>query len=122
MWPSLFEAMTIPEHLVILVVEDRQDDVILIRRALAQAKVPNPVHVVGDGEEAQAYLLGTGQYSDRSRFPLPDLVLLDLKLPKMDGFELLRWIRSQQDLKALRIVVLTSSQATYDINRAYEMG
>ena len=115
-------SMTLPDHLVILVVEDREDDIILIKRALAEANVPNPVHVVHDGEEAQDYLLGTGQYRDRSRFPLPDLILLDLKMPRLDGFELLRWIRSQPPLKALRVVVLTSSEDIYDINRAYELG
>jgi len=114
--------MSLPSHLVILVVEDRKDDIILIQRALAQASVPNPVHVVGNGEEAQAYLLGTGQFSDRSEFPLPDLILLDLKMPKMDGFELLRWIRSQPELKTLRVVVLTSSEDIYDINKAYQLG
>lgn len=112
----------LPEHLVILIVEDRKDDVVLIRRALTEAAVPNPVYVVGDGEEAQAYLMGIGQYFDRSQFPLPDLILLDLKMPKIDGFELLRWIRAQPGLKTLRVVVLTSSEDVYDIHRAYELG
>jgi len=116
------EPHSLPEHLVILVVEDGEDDLILIRRALVQAQVPNPVLVVEDGEEAQAYLDGYGQYRNRSKFPLPDLVLLDLKMPKMDGFELLLWIRTQPNLKALRVVVLTSSEDIHDINRAYQMG
>ena len=112
----------LPDHLIILIVEDRKDDVILIRRAFLQAKVANPVHIVSDGEEAMSYLEGVGQYRDRAQFPLPDLVLLDLKMPKVDGFELLRWIRSQPNLKALRVVVLTSSEDIYDINKAYELG
>ena len=114
--------MTLPEDAVILLVEDRSDDVVLIRRALAEAKIRNPLHVVGDGEKAMAYLEGAGQYCDRERFPMPDLVLLDLKLPKIDGFELLRWIRQQPGIKMLRVVVLTSSEDIFDINKAYQLG
>jgi CheY-like chemotaxis protein len=114
--------MPLPEQMVILLVEDRDDDIILIRRAFHQAAVKLPLFVVGNGEEAQAYLEGTGKFRERDEYPLPDLVLLDLNMPRMDGFELLRWIRAQPAFKALRIVVLTSSEAIYDVNRAYELG
>jgi CheY-like chemotaxis protein len=114
--------MRLPDNVVILLVEDRADDVLLIRSSLKRARVPNAVYAVGDGEEAMAYLDGVGQYADRSLFPLPHLILLDLKMPKMDGFELLWWIRRQPNLKTMRVVVLTSSQDVFDINRAYELG
>src|SRR5437762_160452 len=104
-----------PEEKMILLVEDRQDDVVLIQRAFVQANVQNPIQVVRDGEEAMAYLAGAGEYSDRTKYPMPDLVLLDLKLPKIDGFELLKWIRKQPGLCALRVVVLTSSEDIFDI-------
>ena len=114
--------MPLPEQLVILVVEDREDDVLLIKRAFQQAGIKNPVCFLRDGEDAKAYLEGKGKYCQRDEYPLPDLILLDLKMPKVDGFELLEWIRAQPTLRGLRIVVLTSSEEIYDVNKAYEMG
>ena len=111
-----------PERSVILLVEDREDDIVLVRRAFAAANLNLPLHVVRDGEEAIAYLLGVEKYRHRDEFPLPDLVLLDLKLPRMDGYEVLRWIRSQPAFMALRVIVLTSSEDVYDVNKAYELG
>src|SRR6267142_1330019 len=75
------------EHAVILVAEDREDDRLLIRRAFSKAGVVNPMHFVHDGEEAVAYLKGEGKYSRRDEFPIPTLLLLDLKMPKWDGFD-----------------------------------
>jgi len=89
---------------------------------ISSSAVKNPIFFVGDGEEAQAYLEGTGKYHRRDEFPLPNLVLLDLKLPGMDGFELLEWIRNHPAFKALRVVVLTSSSNISDIKKAYELG
>jgi CheY-like chemotaxis protein len=114
--------MPLPESSVILLVEDRDDDIALVRRAFVQAGLKNPIFVVGDGEEAQAYLEGMGRYRGRDEFPLPDLILLDLKMPGTDGFQLLEWIREHEAFKALRIVVLTASQDTCEINKAYELG
>src|SRR5438445_5134266 len=91
---------------LILLVEDRQDDVMLILRSFDKAGMTNPIHVVRDGEEAIAYLSGSGKYSNRDDHPLPELVLLDLKMPKLDGFEVLRWIRTHPQLSGLRVVVL----------------
>src|SRR6266478_2355554 len=82
------------EHSPILLAEDREDDILLIRKAFAAAHVPNPLHVVRDGEEAIAYLSGEGSYAIRSEFPLPDLFLLDLKMPRLDGFEVLERLPS----------------------------
>jgi len=107
---------------VILLVEDRPDDVFLILRSFDLAGIRNPIQVVKDGEEAVGYLSGASKYSDRRAYPLPELVLLDLKLPKMDGFEVLRWIRANPDVPGLRVVVLTSSEAIQDINAAYALG
>jgi len=114
--------MILPEQAVILLVEDRDDDVYLVRRALSQAGVRNPFFVVPNGEEALAYIDGLGKYSNRDEFPLPDIMLLDLKMPRMDGYEVLRVVRSRAEFKALRIIVLTSSEDLQDVNKAYELG
>jgi CheY-like chemotaxis protein len=105
-----------------LLVEDSEDDVLFIRRAFVKANVHDALQVVRNGEDALAYLKGEGRYSNRSEYPLPDLVLLDLKLPGKDGFEVLRCIRCQPGLSALRVVVLTSSDDIRDVNRAYQLG
>ena len=111
-----------PDSAVILLAEDREDDIFIIRKAFSAAGVFNPLQVVRDGEEALAYLKGTGRYYNRDEFPLPDLLLLDLKMPRMDGFEVLRWIRHEPGMSALRIIVLTSSQDIRDVNEAYRLG
>src|ERR1051325_11431606 len=94
-----------PDNSVILLAEDREDDVLLIRRAFKKAHLLNPLHVVHDGEEAIAYLKGEGQYANRAEYPLPALLLLDLKMPRRDGFDVLTWIRQEPGLSALRVVV-----------------
>ncbi len=106
----------------ILLVEDNPDDVLLIKRAFAKARIINPLQVVTDGEEALFYLAGEPPYEDRSVYPLPIFVLLDLKLPKRSGLEVLSWLRAQTLLKRLPVVVLTSSRETPDINKAYDLG
>ena len=113
--------MTLSEP-TILVVEDNSTDVMLIRRAIDKAKLANPVHVVGDGDAAVEYLSGEGTYRDRETFPLPILMLLDLKLPKRSGLEVLEWLRMQETLKRIPVVVLTSSQQDRDVNAAYDIG
>jgi len=110
------------EHAVILLAEDEEDYVLLIRRAFAQAKIPNPMHVVWNGQEAIAYLKGEGKYANREEYPLPDLFLLDLKMPRVNGFEVLKWVRSQPGLAPLRVLVLTSSEEIRDVNEAYKLG
>jgi CheY-like chemotaxis protein len=107
---------------VVLLVEDNEEDAILLRRAFLKARVLNSLLVVRDGEEAISYLEGTGRYSNRLEFPLPRVLLLDLNLPGIDGFEVLRWVRSQHALRNLRVVVLTSSDHISDVNKAYQLG
>lgn len=106
----------------ILVVEDNPDDVLLIERAFDKAKLANPLSFVDNGEKAIHYLSGAGQYADRSKFPVPTMVLLDLKLPRKSGFEVLQWIRADSALKVMPVVVLTSSTQGVDVQRAYELG
>ena len=111
-----------PASHTILLVEDDPNDVLLIQRASRKARLAYPIQIVEDGEEAVAYLAGRGEYADRERFPLPALVLLDLKLPRKSGHEVLSWLREQPGLKRLPVVVLTSSQEPSDVNRAYDLG
>jgi len=106
----------------ILVVEDSEDYVFLLRHTFRKVGVLNPVQVVNCAEDAIAYLSGAGPYSDWKQFPLPSIVLLDLKLPGMDGLGLLEWIRQQPGLKALRVAMLTSSDRGEELNAAYEAG
>src|SRR4051794_4798880 len=106
----------------ILLAEDNPDDVALIERAFIKAKLQTPLQVVPDGDAAVAYLSGAGPYSDRAQFPLPTLLLLDLKLPRRSGFDVLSWVRDHPALRRLPVVVLTSSREGVDINRAYELG
>jgi CheY-like chemotaxis protein len=111
-----------PDQAVILIAEDSDDDIVLIRRSLNRAHVFNPLQVVGNGEDVIAYLSGEGKFANRDEFPLPSLLLLDLKMPRMDGFQVLQWIRRQTSLKALRVIVLTSSADIRDVNLAYQLG
>ncbi len=110
------------EDALILLVEDRQDDIWLMTRSLQRAGVPNPIQIVRTGEDAIAYFKGEGRFANRAEFPLPELVLLDLKLPGTDGFEVLRWLRMQPALSGLPVVVVTSSQCIRDVSTAYSMG
>ena len=111
-----------PDRELILIAEDQDDDVILIRRSLDKAGISNPTHFVRNGEDAIAYLQGEGKFASREEYPLPALLLLDLKMPRINGFEVLRWIHQQPELKALRVIVLTGSEDIRDINLAYECG
>jgi CheY-like chemotaxis protein len=106
----------------ILLVEDDPTDVLLLRRAFERVEVKNPLEVVEDGDEAVAYLSGLGAYADRARHPLPSLVLLDIRLPRRSGLEVLRWMRQQPELRRLAAVMLTSSAEPADIARAYDAG
>ena len=110
------------EHEIILLVEDNPTDVLLIQRAFRKANLSVPLQVVGDGEVAVQYLSGQEPYGDRSCYPLPLLILLDLKLPRKSGTEVLAWLQQQPVLKRLPVVVLTSSKEYADINNVYDLG
>ena len=110
------------DRAVILLVEDQQNDVLLIKKAFERGQILNPLFVVNSGEEAMAYLAGDGKYRNRAEYPLPDLLLLDIKMPGLDGFDVLRWVRAQSGFSSLLIVMLTSSDRVYDVNQAYKLG
>jgi CheY-like chemotaxis protein len=106
----------------ILLVEDNEADVFLMKRALKSAEITNPLQIVTDGQRALDYLSGAGEFSDRQKFPLPFIVFLDLKLPYIHGFEVLAWMRLHPELNRLVVVVLTSSPEEKDHERAYSLG
>ena len=106
----------------ILLAEDDPNDVLLMRHVFNKLNLASLLQVVNDGEQAVDYLQGKGAYENRDRYPLPALLLLDLKMPRKSGFEVIEWIRQQPALKRLPIIVLTSSRETNDINRAYDLG
>src|SRR5204863_7172656 len=102
--------------------DDSEEDILLIRKAFEKALILNPIYAVKSGEEAISYLQGKGAYSNRDEYPLPDLLLLDLKMPGVDGFQVLRWIRQDPGLRLLRVLVFTSSDQLRDVNQAYQLG
>ena len=106
----------------ILLVEDDDNDIFFFRRAMKLAGWSSPVQVVQDGKQALEYLDGQGQFSCRDEFPLPSLVLLDIKLPYLSGLEILKWIREHATLKQLTVIMLTSSKEESDIERACVLG
>jgi two-component system response regulator len=112
--------MTKPAH--ILLVEDNRMDVELTLDAFNEAKLQNTIQVASDGQEALDYLFGRGKFADRQTYPKPNLVLLDLKLPGIDGFEVLRQIKSTPILKRLPVVILTSSKEEGDRALSYDRG
>lgn len=107
--------------LSVLLAEDNEDDLFLSKRVLAKAGV-SPVFHVADGKEAIDYLSGQGEYTDRSRHPLPAVMLLDLKMPGLSGHEVLEWLRAQPALRGLKVFVLTSSGETRDRERVEKAG
>ena len=106
----------------ILLVEDNEDDAFLMKRALKEAGVVNPLVHVEDGKEAIDYLQGEGKFADRDAYPIPAVVFLDLKLPLKTGHEVLAWIRKQEELKSVVVVVMTSSNEPSDLSKSYELG
>ena len=106
----------------ILLAEDDDNDVFFMRRALQKAGIEFPLQVIHDGQQAIDYLKGEGKFSDREQHPLPSIMLLDLKMPFLDGFEVLSWIGSQPSMKGIPVVVLTSSAEERDRRKAAELG
>jgi CheY-like chemotaxis protein len=106
----------------ILLVENNQDDILLILRAFQRAGVTRRIQAVTSGMDAVAYLQGTPPYGDREKYPLPAVILFDIKMPGMDGFQVLAWIRRQWEFFQLCVVMLTSSDHIRDVNEAYHLG
>jgi CheY-like chemotaxis protein len=106
----------------VLVAEDLPMDVFLLKRAFVAVRVPTTLHFVGDGQEAIDYLSAANEYADRTAHPLPDLALLDIKMPRLDGFQVLDWLRRQPGLKRLPVIMFSTSDLARDIDRAYELG
>jgi CheY-like chemotaxis protein len=110
------------DNRVLLVVEDSEDDAWLLQWAFENLDAANRIEVVRDGGQAISYLAGEDTYADRNRYPLPDLVLLDLKMPCHDGFEVLEWIRGEPKLAGLPVLALSISARPEDVQRAYACG
>ena len=105
-----------------LVVEDDENDEILLRRAFDECGHDIPLQFVRDGQQAIDYLNGDGPYADRAHYPLPTLILLDLKMPRLSGFDVLRWLRAQPVFAGLPVIVLSGSMWPGDIDEAYRLG
>ena len=111
------------QSFTVLLVEDDLNDIFIVKRAFKMANIPSPLQVVTDGQEAISYLRGDGKYADRNHYPLPKLMVMDIRMPRRSGFEVLEWVkRGQQPLRRIPIVIVSSSQNPADINRAYELG
>jgi CheY-like chemotaxis protein len=106
----------------VLLVEDDLNDIFLVKRAFKAASIQNPLQVVTDGLEAINYFRGEGKYADRKTYPLPKLVVMDIKMPRRTGFEVLEWLKHDHLLRRIPIVIVSSSDNPMDINRAYELG
>ena len=110
------------ERQTILLVDDSENDLIILRKAFTTAQCNALLLDVQNGEEAIAYLKGEDAYCDRTKFPLPTVMLLDLNMPKKDGFDVLAWVRAQPGLKRLAIIILTASTRSEDVERAFDLG
>lgn len=106
----------------ILHVEDDPNDTLLLEHACRKAGVIFDLQAVGDGDQAIAYLRGLNDFSDRTKHPIPKLILLDLKMPRVSGFDVLTWLQSEEGFKGVPVVVLTSSNHDADVKRAYDLG
>jgi CheY-like chemotaxis protein len=110
------------ERATILVIEDDANDLFFLKRAFSTLHRQCEMQAVGDGAEAIDYLRGVDDYADRERFPMPTLILMDLKMPRVDGFEFLAWLRREPGLKMIPVVVFSSSNLPQDVRRAYDLG
>lgn len=106
----------------VLYVEDEESDVLLLEHVFSKSGIANSLHTVQDGKAAVDYLAGNGSFGDRNRHPLPGLMLLDLNLPYWSGFEVLGWVRRQEQLRRLPVLVFSSSNRPDDVERAYDAG
>ena len=108
--------------LTILIADDNEDDIQIVQFALKTAEINNPVQICRDGTEVIEYLQAQAAYADRVRFPFPRVLLLDLKMPRLSGFDVLLWVRKHLDCKVIPCVILTNSAEPCDVKRAYQLG
>jgi len=106
----------------LLLVEDLQDDVFLVRRAFASAGLKHTVFDVEDGAQAIEYLCGKGKYADRNAYPIPRLIIADLKMPRVSGFDLIKWMRADGYARLIPVIVMSASSLPEDVFRAYDLG
>jgi CheY-like chemotaxis protein len=106
----------------ILIVDDDENDIFFVKRAFTEINVHCTFQVLKNGQEVIDYLNGEEQYADRDEYPMPMMILMDLKMPVMDGFEVLSWIRSRPGIKVIPTIIFSSSDLPLDITRAYELG
>ncbi|MEM6839599.1 MAG: response regulator [Cyanobacteria bacterium P01_C01_bin.120] len=106
----------------VLLVEDDSNDILFIQRAFRQADIAASIQTVRDGDTAVDYLSGAGEYANRDRYPLPTIILLDLKLPRRSGVEVLEWIKQQPVIRRIPVIILTSSRESMDVDRSYDLG
>jgi CheY-like chemotaxis protein len=106
----------------VLLVEDNDNDVFMMKMACQRTGIPHAFRVVSDGDAAVEYLSGSGAYGDLAAYPPADVVFLDIKMPRRDGHEVLKWIRSQPGLKNLPVIMLTGSDQDADVTQAYQLG
>lgn len=110
------------ERMTVVIAEDDDDDIDLLERALASIACEHTVRIVRDGQEALDYLRGVGRYDDRAAFPFPDVLLVDLKMPRVSGLEVLWWLSKHPECSVLPTIVFSTSNIDSDIKRAYELG
>ena len=110
------------ERQTILLVDDSENDICLVRAAFKTAELTNPIQEAHNGDEAIAYLQGEPPFDDRTKYPLPALMVLDLNMPTRNGFEVLEWLRAQPGLKRLNVFILTASLREEDVDRAFDLG
>ena len=104
----------------ILLVEDNEDDILITERAFKEVKIENNLYVVRDGQEALDFIYHKGEYSDKKRYPVPDLILLDIKMPKIDGFQVLEELKKDLEYMRIPVIMLTSSKNQEDIVKSYQ--
>jgi CheY-like chemotaxis protein len=107
---------------VILLVDDSESDIELLRQAFAKAGMHRPLQVVRDGVDAMSYLLGRGEFADRDAYPMPSVLMVDVNMPRLNGLELLTWLRTQPEFSHLMVIVLTGDARIEAINHAYHLG
>ncbi len=109
-------------NLTILVAEDDENDLLLLKRAFLKNGITNPTHLSPDGADACAYLKGEGVYSDREKYPFPSIIITDLKMPKFSGFEILEWLKNHPNCHVIPVIVLSASRQEEDVKKAYQLG